>query len=49
MQSDGQTSASLGSVGNGNVFHGYGKHPELNGTKYPLVLLSAVRDQTIRV
>ena len=37
-----QTKDSPGSVGNGNVFHGYGKPPELNGTKYPCVVLSAV-------
>ena len=49
LQSDWQTNDSLGSVGNGNVFHGCSKPPELNGTKYPLVAQSAACDPTIRV
>ena len=40
---------SPGTVGNGNVFHGSGKPPELNGTKYPFVVLSAACDPTTRV
>ena len=40
MQSDGQINDSPATVGNGNVFHGCGKPPELNGTKYPFVVLS---------
>ena len=42
MQSDGQINDSPGTMGNGNVFHGCGKPPELNGRKYPFVVLSAV-------
>ena len=49
MQSDGQINDSPATVGNGNVFHGCGKPPELNGTKYPFVVLSAACDPTTRV
>ena len=49
MKSDGQINDSPATVGNGNVFHGRGKPPKLNGTKYPLVVLSAACDPTTRV
>ena len=49
MQSDGQIDDSPAPVGNGNTFHGCGKPPELNGTKYSFVVLSAACDPTTRV
>ena len=49
MQSDGQINDWPATVGNGNAFHGCGKPPELNGTKYPCVVLSAACDPTTPV
>ena len=49
MQSDGQVNDSPATVGNGNVFHGCGKPREVNGTKYPFVVLSAACDPITRV
>ena len=46
MQSDGQINDSTATVGNGNVFHGCGKPPELNVMKYLFVVLSAACDPT---
>ena len=49
MQLDGEINNLPATVGNSNVFHGCGKAPELNGTKYPFVVLSAACDPTTRV
>ena len=49
MQSDGQIKDSLATVANGVVFHGCGRPPELNGRKYPFVVLSAACDPTTGV
>ena len=49
MESDGQINDSPATVRNGNVFHGRGKPPELKGTKYPFVALSAACESTTTV
>ena len=49
MQSDGQINDSPATMRNGNVFHGCNKPPQLNGTKYPFVVLSAAYDPTTKV
>ena len=49
MQSDGHMNDSPHTMGNGNVLRGCGKPPELNATKYLLVVVSAICDPTTRV